>query len=318
MSQLKEKYISLCDQEPSIPIYSQYWWLDSLCPNNWDVILFEKNGRIVAALPYYLRRKTIFTFQTMPVLTQNLGVWLKYPDNLNYTKKISFENRIMKEVLKALPKSDMVNINLHYSLTNWLPFYWAGFRQTTRYTYIIEGLEDLDNVYERFDPTVKNKIRKAENLVETVFTDDIKSFYEINRKTFLRQKINIPYSLELLQKHDSMLKERNARKIFFAKDKDGNIHSALYLTWDRMSSYIHMAGEDPDLRSSGAGIKLIWDAIKYTRETLHLNKLDFEGSMIEGVEQIRRKFGGVQYPYFSLIKFNSKLLQALWEIKMLK
>jgi hypothetical protein len=254
----------------------------------------------------------------MPVLTQNLGVWLNYPDNLNYTKKISFENRIMKEVLKALPKSDMVNINLHYSLTNWLPFYWAGFRQTTRYTYIVEGLEDLDNVYERFDPAVKNKIRKAENLVETVFTDDINRFYEINRKTFLRQKINIPYSLELLQKHDSMLKERNARKIFFAKDKDGNIHSALYLTWDRMSSYIHMAGEDPDLRSSGAGIKLIWDAIKYTCETLHLNKLDFEGSMIEGVEQVRRKFGGIQYPYFSLIKFNNKLLQALWEIKMLK
>jgi hypothetical protein len=317
MSQFKEKYIALCDRESLIPVYCQYWWLDSLCPDEWDVILIEKNGQVVAAMPYYLRKKTLFTFQTMPVLTQNLGVWLKYPENLDGQKKISFENKIIKEVLKALPKSDMVNINLHYAYTNWLPFYWAGFRQTTRYTYIVEGLEDLVKVYERFDPTVKNKIRKAENLVETVFTDDINKFYEINRKTFIRQKINIPYSLELLQKHDSVLKERNARKIFFAMDKNGNLHSALYLTWDKMSSYVHMAGEDPDLRSSGAGIKLIWDAIKYTHETLHLDKLDFEGSMIEGVEQVRRKFGGVQYPYFNLIKFNNRLLHFLWEMKLL-
>ena len=252
----------------------------------------------------------------MPVLTQNLGVWIRYPEGLNLTKKISFENKIIREILNSLPKTDLIHINLHYSFTNWLPFYWAGFSQTTRYTYVVEGLEDLDKVFEQFDPTVKNKIRKAESLVETLVSEDISVFYELIKKTFLRQNIDIPYSFEILQKHDSVLKEHNARKIFFAKDQEGKIHSALYLTWDKMSSYVHMVGEDPVLRTSGAGIKLIWDAIKFTKETLNLSRLDFEGSMIEGVEQIRRKCGGVQYPYFSLTKYNNKFLEILWKIKM--
>jgi hypothetical protein len=315
MDQQKSRYIELCGQEPSIPICNQHWWLDSLSPGKWEVILIEKQGNIIAAMPYTVRKKFNFTFQLMPVLTQNLGIWLKYPENLSPQKKIGFENKIFKEVLDLLPKSDMIHFCLHYSLSNWLPFYWAGYSQTTKYTYIIEGLEDLDFIYGQFDPKVKNKIRKAESIIETVYSDDISKFYEINKKTFQRQKLAIPYSLELLQQHDAVLKKYNARKIFMAIDKSGRIHSALYLTWDRMSSYVHIAGEDPDLRSSGAGIKLIWDAIRYTNETLHLNKMDFEGSMIEGVEQIRRKCGGKQYPYFSLTRFNNKFLKVLWEFK---
>lgn len=312
MDQIKKKYIVLCEQEPSIPICNQHWWLESLCPGKWEVVLIEDQGEIIAAMPYYLIKRYIFTLQVMPVLTQNLGIWLRYPDNLSHSKKISFENKIIKDIIKELPESDMINFSMHYSQTNWLPFYWAGFSQTTRYTYVIEGLEDLNSVFERFDPTVKNKIRKAETIVETVETNDVSKFYDVNRKTFQRQGIRTPYSLELLQHHNKVLKEHNARKIFLAQDKNGDVHSALYLTWDKMSSYLHMAGDDPDLRSSGAGIKLIWDAIKFTSETLHLTKMDFEGSMIEGVEQIRRKCGGKQYPYFSLTKFNNKLLQAYW------
>lgn len=312
MDSQKNKYIALCEREPSIPIYNQNWWLDSLCPGKWEVILIEDQGEIVAAMPYYLKKKFIFTLQVMPVLTQNLGLWLRYPDGLIRSKKISFENKIIKDIINKLPASDMIHFSMHYNHTNWLPFYWAGFSQTTRYTYVIEGLDDLNKVYEQFDPSVKNKIRKAETIVEKVETDNISKFYEVNRKTFQRQKISIPYSLELLHQHDKVLKEHNACKIFLAQDKNGEVHSALYLTWDKMSSYLHMAGDDPDLRSSGAGIKLIWDAIKFTSEILHLPKMDFEGSMIEGVEQVRRKFGGIQYPYFSLTKFNNKLLQAYW------
>ena len=100
-------------------------------------------------------------------------------------------------------------------------------------------------------------------------------------------------------------------------DNTGNIHSALYLTWDKMSSYVHLVGEDPKFRNSGAGILLIKEAIKYTQQELGLDKFDFEGSMIKNVEKVRRGCGGRQKAYLSISKTNSKLLKCYQTFKSL-
>ncbi|MCD4735273.1 MAG: GNAT family N-acetyltransferase [Bacteroidales bacterium] len=311
----KEKYISLCESEPTIPVFSQYWWLDSVCPGEWDVLVLEKNKEIIASWPFHIQKKGIFRLLTMPVLTQNLGPWIKWQENMPEDKRAGYFYKIIDELILLLPKSDLFHFNLHYSYSNWLPFYWNGFSETTKYTYILENLNDPEEVFNRFDPAMRNKVRKAEKVVETVESDDIEMFYEINKRSFERQKLVIPYSFELFRRHDKVLKEKKARRIFIAKDNEGKVHSALYLTWDKMSSYVHMVGEDPELRSSGAGIKLIWDAIKYTKEVLNLDKLDFEGSMIRNIEMVRRHCGGHPVPYFSLTRYNNRLLKLLMMLK---
>jgi hypothetical protein len=73
---------------------------------------------------------------------------------------------------------------------------------------------------------------------------------------------------------------------------------------------LHLVGEDPALRKSGAGIRLIWEAIKFTSQELGLDRLDFEGSMIEGVEQVRRDCGARQKAYFTLMRTPSLLMQS--------
>ncbi len=306
---LKEKYIEHCNKEKTIPISSQYWWLDSLCSNSdWDVIIIEENEDIIGSLPFFVTKQGPFRVQTMPTLTPNLGVWIKSSEEIKYFDRIDYENRILQQVISKLPSVDFVNVNMHYSMKNCLPFYWNGFQESARYTYIVEDLDDLDNVFNRFDPKMRNKVRKANKQVETISTEDIEAFFKINKMTFDRQGMKIPYSFQTILNHDKVLKEHKAREIFFAVDQNERVHSALYLTWDNMSSYVHMVGENPELRASGAGIKLIWDAIQFTRNELKLNKLDFEGSMIESVERVRRNCGGVQYTYSNLKK--SKPLYA--------
>lgn len=68
-------------------------------------------------------------------------------------------------------------------------------------------------------------------------------------------------------------------------------------------------------RNNGAGILLIWEAIRFTKENLGLDTFDFEGSMLPNVEAIRRQFGAVQVPYFTVWKYNSSLLKLLQKIK---
>ncbi|WP_188108619.1 GNAT family N-acetyltransferase [Sulfurimonas lithotrophica] len=305
----KELYKKFCDSEP-IPIFSQYWWLDSVCGSDgWDVLLVVKGNDIWASMPYYKTKRGFFDIITMPTLTQNMGIYVKYPQNQKSHKKISWENEMTKKLFDKLPKFDSYLCNFHYNVSNWMELYWNNFNCTTHYTYVINDLDNLDEVYNNFDKSYRNKIANAKKKVEVKTGMNISDFFDINKMTFERQNIDIPYSLNFLEKHDYALAKNNAREIFYAVDELNNIHSALYLTWDKKSSYVHMVGEDPELRNSAAGLLLIWEAIKYTKEVLGLNIFDFEGSMLKNVEQVRRKFGATQTQYFSISKVNSKTIK---------
>ena len=119
----KEKYKQLCEKNTDIPLFSQAWWLDAVCVDGeWDVALFEKGGKTLGSLPYYLKRKGPFTIITMPPLTQTMGPWIKYPENQKYAKKLSYEKEIMNNLIDQLPKTDYFCQNFHPSVTNWLPF----------------------------------------------------------------------------------------------------------------------------------------------------------------------------------------------------
>ena len=54
----KQKYRLLCEQEKTIPVFNQAWWLDAVCGEaNWDICLVEKGGQIFASMPYYMKHK---------------------------------------------------------------------------------------------------------------------------------------------------------------------------------------------------------------------------------------------------------------------
>jgi hypothetical protein len=306
----KEKYKMLCASESSIPIFNTFEWLESVAPDKWDVCLVEKNNQIVAAMPYVLNKIGFFKYITNPTLTQHLGPWIK-PFPRNYNSEVSHQKKMLNALYGQLPKYHYLNQSWHYSLTNGLPCLWNGFDQTTFYTYVISDISDLDNVLRNFSSSYRNKLKKASKLVTAHLGLQPKDFFKINRKTFLRQGLEPPYSEEFFLRHDDNLASNQRREIFYARDVDGKIHSALYLTWDNQSAYVHMVGEDPDYRSSGSGIFLIYEAIKYTKATLNLNRFDFEGSMIEQVEKVRRDCGGKQVRYLNFTHIPNKWLRAV-------
>ena len=155
----KETYQAFCDNQP-IPIFSQYWWLDAVCVDaEWDVALIEKGGDVVASMPYYINKKGPFKLITMPPLTQTMGPYIKYPEGQKYARKLAYEKEMMTNLIDQLPKVDYFCQNFHSSITNWLPFYWKGFEQSTRYSYVIsEFNEEIELV---FQENIRREIKKA-------------------------------------------------------------------------------------------------------------------------------------------------------------
>ncbi len=299
----KEKYRELCKKEKTIPIFSKDWWMDAVCgENNWDVLLVEKGGQIVASLPYYLRKRGKRRYITQPPLTQTNGIWIKYPSNQKYCKKLAYEKRVMTEIINQLDELnlDYYNQNFHYSITNWLPFYWKDFKQTTSYTYVIEDLININDIYKEFDPNLRNDIKKAKRNIIVKEDCDIEKFYEIILKTFKRQDLYITFSLKFLKNLDKACLKNNCRKIFYAIDSHKNFHAAIYIICDSNSAYYILGGGDPEFRNSQATSLLMTEAIKYSSKIT--KRFNFEGSMIKSVEKFFRAFGAIQKSYFNISK----------------
>lgn len=317
MDSPKLKYINFCKAEKGIPIFSTSWWLDAVCgKDKWDVVLVEKGGKIVASMPYYQNIIKGNIFMQMPLLTQTLGPYIIYPVKQKYEKRLAFEKEVMNSLLDALPDFDQFGQRFHYFITNWLPFYWTGFEQTTRYTYVLDLHDDLEYIFRNFGSNIKSDIRKAEKIVAIKETDDLQSFYNLIASTFSKQGKNVPYTVDVLTRIDKACVQNNCRKIFVAEDENGIAHAAAYIIWDHNSAYYLIGGRNTEIKNAGATSLVLWHAIQFASAIT--KNFDFEGSMLEPVERFFRAFGAKQVPYFSISRTNAKKLKLknnLAEIK---
>lgn len=311
----KEKYIEFCNKHESIPIFMEHWWLDAVCgKDNWNVIISETSNEIHSVWPFYIHKSIISTIKT-PLLTPRLGPLFNYPSDMKYESKLSFEKKQINELLQKLPKHHLLKIGLDYSLQNWLPFYWAGYSQSTRYSYIIDDLSDLERVKKSFKENIRREIKKAQKKVTINETNDVSILYNLNLKTFVRQNLKPPYTLKFIENLHKVLVEKNRCKILYAIDKNNQTHAAVLLVWDKNFMYYLIGGGDPALRNSGATSLILWEAIQLASEKGL--KFDFEGSMIEPIERFFRSFGTKQVPFSVVSKAQSKATFRLLKIKEL-
>ncbi len=311
----KFRYRELCKRESGIPLFDRDWWLDAVCGGSagWDVLLVERGGEIVASMPYRKLRKSLFQVISMPQLTLTMGVWIRYPDGSGAANRLSWERDIYTELIDRLPRVDYFNQQFHGDNTNWSVFYWRGFRQMSRFTYMIEDTSDLERVYAGFSEQVQADIRKAERLVRVVESDDLDRFQEVNRAMFDPPHFTMPYDYEVLQAVDRACGERSMRQILFAEDAQGRALCALYVVRDARCTYYLLGGDTPQAKESGAHALLVWHAI---REAAGRGQpFDFHGGMHEPIERIYRSFGASQKSYYQITKVSGRLFKLAYYLK---
>lgn len=293
----KEAYRKLCLAEHSIGLFSQDWWLDVACGEDcWDVSLVTQNNGIKAAMPFHITNGSI----KMPPLTPRMGPWV-YPGIEQLQDRLSKEIKMLNRLIAQLPEVRRFSQCFYPEMDNWLPFYWKGFQQTTRYTYRILNKSEAV-LWDGFRQNIRRSIRKAQNRYHLHIekSDDIGVFVELNRASFERQHRALPYAPSLLHKIYKAAKLRGQAEIYMAIDPDNQIHAAALIVFDKHYAYYLCGGMNEALKQSGAMSYCLHEAIK-TAFSRGLS-FDFEGSMIEPIEQFFRGFGAQQVPYFLVTK----------------
>ena len=290
------------------PIFYQPWWLESVAPSSWDIVTVTKGEEVVACFPYcYKVRLKKYRLIEMPPLTPYLGPIYRNIDS-KHVKKLGEEKKFLFQLLENFPKFDLFDIHIHPSFTNWLPFYWKGFSQSTLYTYIVDGNQSLDEIWKNTRENIRRNYRKAQKTLEIKESNNIDELLRIHKLTFERQKKQLPYDPIILQRIFYSTSMRKQGKVLTAIDTKKQIHASVFIVWDSKTVYYLIGAGDPELRNSGANTLLLWESIKFANSTNR--DFDFEGSMVENIERYFRAFGAIQKPYFNISKSNSLLIDT--------
>jgi Acetyltransferase (GNAT) domain len=301
-SSSKVEYRRFCQSAPAdLPLFCYDWYLDATCIGGaWDAAVVEMAGKTVAVWPYFRKQKLHWSYVAMPQLTKFMGPYL-----LPEYRHPADQQRLIEKLWSQIPTGlAAFEQDFHYPITNWLPLYWQGFRQTTRYSYTLDLTLPEADLWQHLDADYRNRvIKRAQTTCEVRSDLSLAELYRVNQLSYTRQGLAEPFSFSFFERLDAALAAYGARKCFFATDRESNVvHAVVYLIWDRHSAYLAISGSDPALRQSGASILLIWEAIRFAKNELQLPVFDFEGSMLQGVEPVFRRFGSEQRPYFRLLR----------------
>lgn len=299
---------ALLDCSPQGAVFCRRWWLEASTLNPMVLGCFDASMRLVAGMPLYYRSILGRRLCMMPRITQTWGVVMQ-PLTGKRVTIAARELDILQLYAEHFKDTLLFVHRFHPSLQNWLPFYWRGFKQTARCTYTLDDLSDLQRIWDGFAPNVRSNIRKAENASLRVETCSIDTVFDMEVRTFGRQKKKLnSQRLAELQRLFNASESNDAGKCFAAVDGAGRIHAATFIVWDKNRTYYLAGGGDPELRNSGAQSLLVWHSIQFASQRSAV--FDFCGSVIEPIERFVRSFGSKQYLYNSIIR-------CPWYIKIL-
>jgi hypothetical protein len=310
----KAAYRVLCETEGSIPIFSKDWWLDAVVgEQNWDVVVVRTNGRIVGAMPFATTRRYGMIVIHQPPLTPLLGAWIS-PSGEKTSSRLGNEQRVLQSLIDQLPRFDNFRQTCNKDFSNWLPFYWNGFSQTTEYTYVVNHLDNLELVWSEFDSARRKHCRQGAErftMKEDISLDD---FLCLHKMTLDNRGVSQSFTDDSLRRLDAACIERKCRKIHIAVDDAGRHCSGTYTVWDGNCAYALMKGSDPQLQNTGAPSFCQWQAIRFSSTVA--SKYDFLGNMNPLIEPYVRSFGAKQTPIFTITKTPSRLLRLRQGLKL--
>jgi len=182
----KDRYRILCNERTDIPLFMQSWWMDAVCNfRNWDVFIYDRDNKILGVLVYHFVKKLGFKIIVQPQLTQFNGIWVNNSNNLSKNEKLRFEKEVMTHLINQLEELNFsyYDQNFHHSITNWLPFFWKKFEQTTRYTYQILNISKPDVCFKQFRASKKAHINKAKETINISLETSGEEFYKHLKQT---------------------------------------------------------------------------------------------------------------------------------------
>ncbi len=295
----KDTYREICTSIPDLPLFMEPFWLDIVWPDERWGAVFSRNeeGVIHGAWAYAFGTTYGMSWNRLPVITPYTALWIQSPVALPVQKQIAHRHEVMLDLERQLPRSQILELKLRWTFQDWLPLYWTGYRQETRYTFRFPVV-DTESIYAGFSKSFKRNLRAAdrEYTIEEGRVDDL---YALMERVFELRDAHVTLTKQTLEHLVSTLRQRQQCQIYAARDTEG-VQAIMLAVWDSTTTYYLIGGRRRTDSRHGMNL-LLWQAIQDAGKRGHA--FDFEGSMIEGVNKFFQSFGAELTPYHYIYRY---------------
>jgi hypothetical protein len=297
------------------PIFSEPWWLDAVAPGTWSEISVTKSNSAARLVYVRSRHRSGLVKIENPPLSPRLGPLIDMPRDAKLTKRIADQKILFTKLIAELPQHDYFIQACTPQFDYWLPFHWAGFRQTTQYSYVIDDLSDEDLVWRGLSQNHRRAINKGSDQYEVRFDLDGDVLVDLLRATFARQGLGLGRPPSLIKRLFAAVMDHDAGRFVVATDRSGRPLAGGLIVWDAERAY-YLLGGRADHDGPDAMPLVLWNGIKLGAKVA--KSFDFEGSMIEGIENFFRGFGGRPEAYSVLTHTSRRMELALGARQMMR
>lgn len=296
----KKAYIEFCEANNDIPLFMRPYWLDAVAGvKGWDAILSRNTeGKIVGAWALHHRKLKGFKAIVLPPMTPFTGIYLDVDDALPVQKQALQRQEILEDLISQVPDVTVFEQKFQYTLQDWTPFYWEGYKQETRYTFRFTK-PDPEAIYANFTKSFQRNLRAAEREFRVEKSTDVTELYRLIQNVYKLREEEIGFTFETLNAAYSTVHALGQSTIYRAMDGD-EVSSAILTVHDAHTTYYLLGGRAGSNTRNSTNL-LLWHAIRDAAERGH--DFDFEGSMIKGVHRFFQSFGGEMVPYHFVYRY---------------
>jgi hypothetical protein len=302
----------LVRKSPHGTIFHNSWWLEA---TGWAfeiLVCRDEDGQIVAGIPLPRKIRAGLTLFHSPILTPYLGPIFDLSRGECPREKLSLMRSLGESLARAIGGYDSLVYGIGASAPDLQGFLWAGFNVYLAYTFRLEVNGTLDRVLSGATSARRRDLNMAQTRQIVIQSDNgIDSLIELNRQTFARQRLPMPYSESQLRRLWVAAQSHGQGKIYIASDARGVPAAGKLAVHDTRCTYDLVSGMSGN--DSGGGHLALWHAI---RDALLAGRVfDFEGSSIRGIEQYIRRWGAQAKPVWRLERAGTvrgALARMLW------
>lgn len=280
--------------------------------------LLKNNDEIAAGFPFMVKRRFVnFNIIQFPPMVPYYGIVYKRKNKKYFSDNQKYEHRILNRFTEYLATNyDYIKLSFPPEISDVRPFIWKGFSTKVGYTFHC-SLEDINQLYQGFDPDIRRRIKKAANseftFVNGINKEQIEYFFRLQELTFEKQNLQFALNEYQFTNFIEKLNSKNLVNIYTIVFNEKPVASSIVILHNKMA-YYWMAGADPKFLSNGYNQLNIWKMLE-DLNAKEFKSFDFVGASTPSVAEYKATYNFNLVPYYQVEKSFNKITEVLMSVK---
>ncbi len=249
---------------PGATLFHEEWWLNAATNGHWDRVTVERDGVVVASMPFVLRNRFALRLLTMPPYSRTLGpLFAGIPTKP--AQKLATQVDLLRKLIAKAPKHDRFEVTLPPDSDLTLAFVTCSYAVTNTFTFIWNGTPPADRVWREMQPKTRRKIHACAKRLHAERHTDIDRYNRMSALEHGRHLANHD-NFGAIENIFQACLHRKRGIVLSAVDEDGKDVAVSVLVWGCGVLYNLLAARHPEEAGPGANSFLLWEAMHIARQ----------------------------------------------------